>query len=182
MKIYTKTGDGGETSLGGGKRVSKADAAIECVGTLDELNAWLGLMACQKIGENWQKLFREVQGKIFIIGSIVSDCANNKIKENYNIQNIDVETLEQLIDNITEGLPHLEHFILPGEDKVVSSCHITRAVCRRAERKLVAVNDLIDIDNVVIEYLNRLSDFLFTLARKISQDRGVEESEWKLEN
>lgn len=181
MKIYTKTGDQGETSLGKGRRVSKADPVIECLGSLDELNAYLGWLADSKITAARTRELKEIQRRIFVIGSLVADCATKKLKENYNIALADVTNLELMIDQLTAELEPLEHFILPGGHVVVSRCHLARAVCRRAERRLVAVAGEIGLAKVVLEYLNRLSDYLFTLARWLAKQQQIDESEWRVD-
>ncbi len=177
MKIYTKTGDAGETSLLGGRRVSKADIKIDAYGTVDELNSWIGLIADQRITEDLQEFLRNIQNRLFVIGSLLA--SNREIKELQNIEDADIVDLEKAIDVESANLPELKNFILPGGSTIVSYCHITRAVCRRAERIVVALTEYQQVDDVVLKYLNRLSDYLFVLARKIAKNENVEEIEWK---
>ncbi|MBB5638822.1 cob(I)alamin adenosyltransferase [Pedobacter cryoconitis] len=178
MKIYTKTGDKGQTSLIGGTRVPKFHLRIECYGTVDELNSYIGLIQCQDIDPHAQQVLKEVQDRLFTIGaSLAADPEKSKMKiPDLNLA--DISLLEQEMDKMNEILPELKHFVLPGGDTVVSYCHIARCICRRAERLTVnlAVGSFVD-DKVTI-YLNRLSDYLFVLARKLGFDKKTDESIW----
>lgn len=179
MKIYTKTGDQGTTSLFGGKRVSKADLRIETYGTIDELNSWMGLIRDQPVNQNRKNFLAEIQDRLFTIGSILAtEPGKTKVKTPMLTEN-DVLLLEKEIDLMEEELPTMKNFILPGGHQSVSFCHVTRTVCRRAERFTIALHQTEPIDVLVIKYLNRLSDYLFVLARKMSQELGAEEIPWK---
>lgn len=178
-KIYTKTGDKGETSLIGGTRVPKYHDRIEAYGTVDELIAYIGLIRDQNIHKDIQKVLIEVQDRLMTCASILAtDCDNCEVKipEMYNS---DIEMLEQAIDSMNEEIPPLTSFILPGGHPVVSYCHIARNVCRRSERLAIKVQDQFKKSEKVIQYLNRLSDYLFVLSRKLSVDLNAKETAWK---
>ncbi len=178
MKIYTKTGDKGFTSLIGGTRVPKHHLRIESYGTVDELNSYIGLIRDQKIEEKEILILKEIQDRLFTIGStLAADPEKSKMKiPDLHLE--DIELLEKEIDEINEILPALRHFILPGGDVAVSYCHIARCVCRRAERIVVHLSEESFVEEKVMIYLNRLSDYLFTLARKITHDLKKQENEW----
>jgi cob(I)alamin adenosyltransferase len=185
MKIYTKTGDKGYTSLIGGKRVQKFDLRIESYGTIDELNSYIGLIADQDISTGYKAVLKEIQDRLFTIGSsLASDpqkIENKQTKKRVYIPDIipgDIELLEKEIDAITAILPELRHFILPGGNTTVSFCHIARCVCRRAERSVVHLAVDSFVDEKVIVYINRLSDYLFVLARKLCFDNKIPENQW----
>ncbi|MCG1036648.1 cob(I)yrinic acid a,c-diamide adenosyltransferase [Polaribacter sargassicola] len=185
MKIYTKTGDKGLTSLYGGTRVKKYNLRIETYGTIDELNSYLGLIKDQEIDESIKKTILKIQNDLFTLGAILATPTEKEIlkngKERLNIPKIDTESisvLEEKIDKMEQELPKMTHFILPGGHQTVSFCHLARCICRRAERLSVKLNDLETINDTIIIYLNRLSDFLFVLARKLSKDLSVEEIKW----
>ncbi len=179
MKIYTKTGDIGETSLYGGKRVLKSDLQIESYGTIDELNSWIGLI--RDVNENEKKWLKNIQDSLFSIGAFLA-ADREKLKEQPSaITESDIELLETWIDQMTWHLSPLKNFILPGGHVYVSYCHLGRTVCRRAERLIVALNANGYDYFMVIKYINRLSDFLFTLSRKMAVDLKVEEINWKSE-
>ncbi len=185
MKIYTKTGDKGTTSLFGGTRVPKHHIRIESYGTVDELNSHLGLIRDQHINQHYKDLIIRIQDRLFTIGSILAtDPEKNLLKngkERLNIPKIsseDIELLEQEIDSMNDALPPMTHFVLPGGHQTVSFCHIARCVCRRAERLATALNEISHIDSLSLIYLNRLSDYLFVLARKLSQDLQAIEIKW----
>lgn len=178
MKIYTKGGDKGKTSLLGGKRVSKSDMRIEAYGTVDELNANIGLLKDYDISDNSKVSLLKIQHDLFKIGSILA-CEVDPDQYNLSrIQDSDITEIETIIDQMEKELPVLKNFILPGGDLAVSQCHIVRCVCRRAERYIVLLGEEEEIDDVIIRYLNRLSDFLFVLARKIGHDKGINEINW----
>lgn len=178
MKIYTKTGDKGQTSLIGGTRVPKHHVRIESYGTVDELNAYIGLIRDQQISEHQRKILKEIQDRLFTIGSILaSDPEKSKMKIP-DLHQTDIELLEQEIDAMNEELPELRHFILPGGSNAVSFCHVARCVCRRAERICVQLSEESKVDEQVIVYLNRLSDYLFVLARKLCFDQDIPENQW----
>ena len=185
MKIYTKTGDTGTTSLYGGTRVKKYNLRIESYGTVDELNSYIGLIKDQEISDTNKNSLLKIQNELFTLGSMLATPPEKETlkngKERLNIPKIDesaVLFLENEIDRMDAALPQMTHFILPGGHQAVSFCHVARCVCRRAERLSVALNDQETINNDIIKYLNRLSDYLFTLARKLSNDLSVEEIKW----
>ncbi|MGB8705135.1 MAG: cob(I)yrinic acid a,c-diamide adenosyltransferase [Gillisia sp.] len=185
MKIYTKTGDKGTTSTFGGTRVAKHNIRIDSYGTLDELNAHIGLVKDQKIDPELQKILMEIQQKLFTIGSILATEPEKAVlksgKKRLDIPEIsekDIQLLEQEMDRMNESLPEMTHFILPGGHQTVSFCHIARCVCRRAERLATALYEVSPFSEFVLQYLNRLSDYLFVLARKLSQDLGANEVKW----
>ncbi|PJA06854.1 MAG: ATP:cob(I)alamin adenosyltransferase [Flavobacteriales bacterium CG_4_10_14_0_2_um_filter_32_8] len=179
MKIYTKTGDKGQTSLFGGKRVAKHHIRIDAYGTVDELNSYIGLIRDQEIAQESIKTLLEIQDRLFTMGSLLAtESGNNKVKIPLLI-NSDVTFLENEIDKMNEQLPEMKSFILPGGNITVSFCHIARCVCRRAERIVSQLSELEIVDEMIIIYLNRLSDYLFVLARKIAKDKGINETPWK---
>lgn len=178
MKIYTKTGDKGQTSLFGGKRVPKHHLRIESYGTVDELNSYIGLIRSQDIDENSKNILIEIQDRLFTIGStLATEPGNTKVKIP-KINDVDVEFLEKEIDKMNEVLPEMRSFVLPGGHTIVSYCHIARCVCRRAERIVSHLSELEEVNNIVLIYLNRLSDYLFVLSRKITLDKDVKEVPW----
>lgn len=181
MKIYTKTGDDGTTALFGGKRISKSDVRIESYGTVDELNSFIGLVRDQEVNMKRKSTLVVIQNRLFIIGSMLAaEPGNNKIKiPHLNIE--DVGFLEDEIDRMDTTLTPLRYFILPGGHVSVSFCHVARTVCRKAERLVIALNLQETIDPLIIQYLNRLSDYLFVLARVNAHELGVEETPWKPE-
>lgn len=181
IKIYTKTGDKGNTSLIGGTKVPKNDIRIETYGTVDELNSWIGLINDQLQDEEFRNELKEIQDRLFTIGSSLATDAEKAPKMKLpDLKDNDIEFLEKRIDLMTAALPPMKNFILPGGHITVSSIHIARCVCRRAER--LAVNMQLNglfVDKKVIQYLNRLSDYLFTVARFVAQKLGVQEIPWK---
>lgn len=181
IKIYTKTGDKGTTSLIGGTKVPKNDIRIETYGTIDELNSWIGLINDQLNDEEFKNELKEIQDRLFTIGSSLATDAEKETKMKLpDLHDSDIEFLEKRIDEMTAQLSPMKSFILPGGHVTVSSIHITRCVCRRSERLAVNMqqNELF-IDEKIIRYLNRLSDYLFTLARFAAKKLGVKEVEWK---
>ena len=178
MKIYTKTGDKGYTSLIGGTRVPKHHLRIEAYGTVDELNSYIGLVRDQEITGYDKEILKQIQDRLFTIGaSLAADPERSKmVIPDLNAE--DIELLEREMDKMNEQLPPLRHFILPGGDNTISFCHIARCVCRRAERLSVHLAEESKVDEKVNIYLNRLSDYLFTLARKVARDRNVTENKW----
>lgn len=178
MKVYTKTGDLGETSLLGGTRVSKAELQIESYGTVDELNSYIGLVRDQIQDELLFAELIEIQDRLFTIGShLANDKKKSKIKLP-PIQDEDITRLENEIDKMDNELPPMQAFILPGGNTTVSFTHIARCVCRRAERQVIRLNQTWSVDPIIIKYLNRLSDYIFVLGRKLSKDLGANEIEW----
>lgn len=177
MKIYTKTGDKGKTSLFGGKRLAKDHDRIEAYGTVDELNSQLGLIRDSIEQEAIRSLIKTIQNRLFTIGSnLASDPDKELITP--DIFESDIEALEQAIDQMNTELPELKNFILPGGHPVVSYCHLARCICRRAERRVVTLAQQEKVEEIIIRYLNRLSDYLFVLSRKLGQNLGVEEVVW----
>lgn len=178
MKIYTKTGDLGETSLFGGKRVKKFDLRIDAYGTSDELNSWIGLIRDQAIDDSYKNTLISIQDRIFTLGAqLAADPEKPKLKMP-KIEEQDIFYLEKCIDEMDETLPQMTHFTLPGGNTVVSYCHIARCVCRRCERLVIELSEQAVIPPTIIQYLNRLSDYLFVLGRKIGQDLKAEEQYW----
>ena len=185
MKIYTKTGDQGTTALFGGTRVPKHHIRIESYGTIDELNSHLGLIRDQDIHEDYKNVIINIQELLFTIGAILATDPKKAIlkngKKRLNIEKIsikDIEHLEQEMDLMNENLAPMTHFVLPGGHQTVSFCHIARCVCRRAERLASALNELEPFEPNALIYLNRLSDYLFVLARKLTYDLQVNEIKW----
>lgn len=185
MKIYTKTGDQGTTALFGGTRVSKHHIRIESYGTVDELNAYIGMIRDQEIPVLEKQALVVIQHNLFTVGAILATDPQKALlkngKERLNIPKITLDTLEFLeseIDRMDKLLPAMTHFILPGGHTTVSFCHIARCVCRRAERLSVQLNEEEPVEAEVLMYLNRLSDFLFVLARKLTLDLQAEEIKW----
>lgn len=180
MKIYTKTGDDGSTALIGGKRIKKHHIRIESYGTVDELNSWLGLIRDQKIDEPLREDLLHIQNRLFVIGAVLASAPTKKESRTTlpELESSDIEWLENRIDALAENLTPMTHFILPGGHTVVSYCHIARTICRRAERISTQVYEKEPFDRLVLIFLNRLSDYLFVLARKLSQNFEVEEIKW----
>lgn len=179
MKIYTKTGDAGKTSLIGGTRVAKSDSRINAYGTVDELNAYIGLLRDQPVNAQRKDLLKEIQDRLFTIGSSLAADPN---KSNLKVPDLlasDVELLEKEIDAMNEKLEPLRAFVLPGGHQSVSFAHISRTVCRRAERLVVELSAHDFVADLVAIYLNRLSDYLFVLSRAMAQELGAEEVTWK---
>ena len=179
MKIYTKKGDKGKTQLLGGSMVDKNHIKLECYGTIDELNSFIGNIYDQEISVFHKEILFIIQNQLFNLGSIISfDGKKDKIQlPNITTQNI--KMIEKAIDKMEEELPILKAFILPSGHPIASKCHIARTVCRRAERNLVALNQEEQVDNLHIQYLNRLSDYLFVLARAIVKENNAQECEWQ---
>ena len=178
MKIYTKTGDEGLTSLIGGTRVPKYDLRIESYGTVDELNSYIGMIRDHDIHTDQKDTLKEIQDRLFTIGAaLASDPEKSKMKIP-DLHLSDITFLESQIDEMNLVLPELKHFILPGGSPVVSFCHVSRCVCRRAERIIVHLKEESFVDEKVIIYLNRLSDYLFVLARKLCHDSNISENQW----
>lgn len=186
MKIYTKTGDEGKTSLFGGKRVEKYNLRIEAYGTVDELNSHLGLVRDQIDDKALHADLVRIQSKLFTLGAMLATPPDKeKLKNGSDRLTIDkieaseIEFLEKSIDKMNSQLEPMTHFILPGGHTTVSFCHISRCVCRRAERITVDLADKEAVNPHILIYLNRLSDYLFVLARKLTKEYHVEEIPWK---
>lgn len=179
-KIYTKTGDKGETSLIGGSRVPKYHDRIEAYGTVDELNSYLGLIRDQNIGDKLKKKLCRIQECLFIIESSLATDTNVIIdKKLPQIIEEDIQLLETEIDQMNETLPELTNFVLPGGNILSSYSHIARTVCRRSERVVLKLSIKHKVKDLDLKYLNRLSDYLFVLARKFVYDNNDLEIEWK---
>lgn len=179
MKIYTKTGDTGETSLIGGKRVSKAELRIRAYGTVDELNAYVGLLRDQPVNKSRASILTEIQDRLFTMGSLLASPEPSASIALPQLSEQDVSWLEIEIDKMDKTLPPMRSFVLPGGHESVSFGHITRTVCRRAEREVVLLSDTEPVDPLIIKYLNRLSDFLFVLCRKMAAELKINETPWK---
>lgn len=182
MKIYTKTGDRGQTSLANGKRVKKTDLRLECYGTADELNSWVGLLRARTDNEYTEQL-NAIQNLLFNLGALLADAQGNDW-----ITQKDVTNLELWIDQMQEVLEPLKAFILPGGNETIATCHLCRTVTRRLERLMVALYDNDDVNQndtnnkqseICLQWVNRLSDFWFILARKIAQDNKISIFLWK---
>jgi len=179
FKIYTKTGDKGETSLIGGTRVPKYHPRIEAYGTVDELNSYLGLIRDHDIDEDLKEMLLEIQDRLFTLESQLAHDPETKLTRPLpRIEEADILKLEQAIDQMNEGLDPLRSFILPGGQIVSSHCHVARCICRRAERITIRLSEVHPVEALNIKYLNRLSDYLFVLARKISKDFDATETPW----
>ena len=179
MKIYTKKGDTGQTSLLGGTRVEKHHDRIEAYGTVDELNSYIGLIRDQEISQDLKTALIKIQNDLFTIGSILaSDPEKSKVKIP-EISQEDITLLEKSMDLWTDELPEMRSFILPGGHPTVSHIHVARCICRRAERATNRLDSGIPTSAIALKYLNRLSDYLFMLARKVGADLNAEEIPWK---
>jgi cob(I)alamin adenosyltransferase len=181
IKIYTKTGDKGTTSLIGGTKVSKAHIRIESYGTVDELNSWIGMVSDQFKHKHSKKILKEIQDRLFTIGSSLACDPEKETKMKIpDLHEADIELLEKEIDRMNEKLPEMRSFILPGGHLAVSSAHVARCVCRRAERLCVTLQEQnMFVEPLVVKYLNRLSDYLFVLARFIGMRLKAKEIPWK---
>ena len=179
LKIYTKTGDTGTTSLIGGTRVPKHHIRIEAYGTVDELNSHIGLLRDSEIDLHSKEILIEIQDRLFTIGSLLAaDPEKSKMKLPQIIQS-DISLLETEIDAMEATLEPMKSFVLPGGHATVSTCHIARCVCRRAERCITHLNEISPADPLIEIYMNRLSDYLFVLSRKLSKDLKATETPWK---
>jgi cob(I)alamin adenosyltransferase len=181
MKIYTKTGDNGSTSLFGGDRLYKNNPRVDAYGDLDELNSFIGLLAdgiFEDEDADTYSLLLSIQDQLFVIGSHLATVDEKYVAKLPSISEDDITLLESSIDLYNETLPAMTHFVLPGGDITASYCHVARTVCRRAERAIVGLSQTDTIDPIFIKYLNRLSDYLFVLSRKIIADKEKEERLW----
>ncbi|MBK7410781.1 MAG: cob(I)yrinic acid a,c-diamide adenosyltransferase [Saprospirales bacterium] len=177
-KIYTRTGDLGQTALFGGRRVSKGYLRIDAYGTVDELNSYVGLVRDHLSEETIRTVLKTIQDRLFTIGAnLAADPEKDLPKPDLFVS--DIELLESEMDRMDETLPELRNFILPGGHPTISFCHVARCVCRRAERLVVVLADGEPVDPIIIQYLNRLSDYLFILSRRIAADLGAAEITWK---
>jgi cob(I)alamin adenosyltransferase len=179
MRIYTKTGDDGTSGLIGGTRVEKFDLRLESYGTVDELNSWIGLIRSQPIDPVTRDLLLAVQNKLFVIGArLATDLSKTDLSARLPLDPEDITGLEREMDRMLDQLPPMEHFVLPGGSNTVSFCHLARTVCRRAERRVCQLAKEVYIPSELIRYLNRLSDYLFVLSRKMAEDENVDEVQW----
>jgi len=181
LKIYTRTGDAGETSLFGGTRVGKDDPRVDAYGEVDELNAWLGLVLAAGPGADLNDALVHIQRDLFALGARLADPADRleaspSRATKTALGDDDVVRLEQTIDRLEAGLPPLRAFILPGGASAGAALHVARTICRRAERRMVSLQP--PVDAVLLRYVNRLSDLLFVMARAANQRSGVPETEW----
>ncbi|HWR99278.1 MAG TPA: cob(I)yrinic acid a,c-diamide adenosyltransferase [Prolixibacteraceae bacterium] len=179
MRVYTKTGDDGTSGLIGGTRVEKYDLRLESYGTVDELNSWVGLIRSQPIDEITLGILLSVQNNLFVIGArLATDLSKTDLAARLPLNLVEITNLEKEMDRILDQLPPMEHFVLPGGSNTISYCHIARTVCRRAERRVCQLAKEIHIPTELIKYLNRLSDYLFVLSRKLAVDEQVDEVQW----
>ena len=185
MKVYTKTGDKGTTALFGGTRVPKDHIRIESYGTVDELNSYIGLIRDQEMNQHYKTILIEIQDRLFTVGAILATPPEKEVMKNGELRlqklgiiESDIELLENEIDTMEDSLPQMTHFVLPGGHTTVSYCHIARCVCRRAERLAVHLSHDEPVVDIAIKYLNRLSDYLFVLARKLTSDLNADEVQW----
>lgn len=179
MKIYTRTGDDGTTGLIGGSRVKKYTLRLEAYGTIDELNSYIGVVRTMQTDGHIDNILERIQHKLFVIGgNLASDDSLPIIKQQLPCKVEDIELLEKEMDDMTAVLPQLSNFILPGGCQASAFCHVARTVCRRAERLIVELSEKSDVDTNLIKYVNRLSDYLFVLSRKIAMDLNAAEILW----
>ena len=178
MKIYTRTGDAGQTSLFDGTRVSKSDPRVDAYGEVDELNAWLGLSRAQSLDPDLDEALIIIQKDLFALGAKLADPASRIASRvtKATVEDDDVARLEALIDKLEEELPPLSRFILAGGSEAGAALHVARAVCRRAERRMMSLEPA--PDGILIRYINRLSDLLFVMARVVNRRAAIPEVEW----
>ena len=177
FRIYTKTGDHGETALFGGRRVPKNHWRVEAYGTVDELNSFIGLLCDALENKPLQDMLQEIQHRLFSIGAHLASDPEQPLPSP-DLRPGDIHLLESAMDRMDEQLPPLRNFILPGGHPTVSLCHVCRTVCRRAERLAVGLQQHEPVDEQVLQYLNRLSDYFFMLSRQLAFDAGVAEIAW----
>ncbi|MFV0290149.1 MAG: cob(I)yrinic acid a,c-diamide adenosyltransferase [Mangrovibacterium sp.] len=178
-KLYTKTGDDGTTGLIGGARVKKFDMRLEAYGTIDELNSAIGVLAASVSENHDLQVLNNIQNLLFVIGShLASDESAHELKRELPCSDDDVKQLESEIDAISILLPPLNHFILPGGSLAAAQAHMARTICRRAERRIVEMSELISVENNLLIYVNRLSDYLFAFSRKLNQESNQSEVFW----
>jgi cob(I)alamin adenosyltransferase len=178
MKIYTLTGDDGTTSLAGGKRVPKHCLRVEAYGSVDELITWIGLLRSHKENDSRKKILLYIQDQLMRCAAVLSQDPDGKQPASVEPDSDCIKTVENEIDRLESELPVLKSFILPGGNVIVSHCHIARCVCRRAERSVLRLNEVEYTPDIVLKFLNRLSDFLFVLSRKLSLELDNEEIKW----
>ncbi len=178
MKIYTKKGDSGHTSLIDGQIVNKHNLSVDAYGTVDELNSFLGLLKDYIKDETIKDILNNIQPKLFSIGSILASGKNQDILEKVKIEKKDVKYIEFHIDSMNNELPELKNFIIPGGHKISSYSHVCRSICRRAERRISELNNEQSVDPNILSYINRLSDFFFVLSRYLMYSDKIEETRW----
>tara|TARA_B100000927_G_scaffold56455_1_gene43288 strand:+ start:914 stop:1450 length:537 start_codon:yes stop_codon:yes gene_type:complete len=178
MKIYTKKGDSGHTSLIDGQIVNKHNLSVDAYGTVDELNSFLGLLKDYIKDETIKDILNNIQPKLFSIGSILASGKNQDILEKVKIEKKDVKYIEFHIDSMNNELPELKNFIIPGGHKISSYSHVCRSICRRAERRISELNNEQSVDPIILSYINRLSDFFFVLSRYLMYSDKIEETRW----
>lgn len=178
MKIYTRKGDSGQTSLIDGDVVNKHNLSVDAYGTIDELNSFLGLLKDYIKDDKIKDILNKIQIKLFSIGSILASGKNKNISEKVKIEKKDVEYIELEIDRLNKDLPELKNFVIPGGHKTSSYSHVCRSICRRAERKISELNNKSSVDSNILAYVNRLSDFFFVLSRFLKHSDNVSESHW----
>lgn len=178
-KVYTKTGDNGTTSLVGGVRISKSDERLEAYGTVDELNSFLGLLDTQVTDEQIRATITRIQSNLFNVGThLATDQSQTPLYESAKLRDGEIEFLEQQIDRIMQELPGREGFVLPGGCHSAALAHVCRTVCRRAERRAITLSEKAAVGSEIIQYLNRLSDYLFVLSKKLNFIEGTPEKKW----
>ena len=178
--VYTRTGDKGTTSLVGGQRVSKADVRLESYGTVDELNSHIGLLISLLSNEHDIEVLTHVQNLLFVVGSnLATDQSNTELRKASVVHPESIADLEHEIDQIDSALPPLKAFVLPGGCQASAQCHVCRTVCRRAERRILALGEQAEVQPELLQFVNRLSDYLFVLARKINIDEKKSEIFWQ---
>jgi cob(I)alamin adenosyltransferase len=178
MRVYTRTGDKGETSLASGTRISKDHPRLEAYGTIDELNAHLGIIQADFPDPVEKERLTAIQNRIFVVSSTLAVDDPVFLERLPKILEEDILDLEKAMDIMLDQMPPLRNFILPAGHVLVAQCHVARTVCRRAERLMIRVSREVDVDSMLIKYVNRLSDYLFVLARKASYDMKVGETIW----
>jgi cob(I)alamin adenosyltransferase len=179
MKIYTKSGDQGETSLFGGERVKKHHLSIQAYGTIDELNSWCGLVKDHLFSSNQKQQLLSIQDTLFVIGSHLASNGDEKLISKLPlVSESAISFLENSIDEMDEDLPQMKNFILPGGHFLSSYCHLSRCVCRRAERLIIELNESLSVNPIIVKYLNRLSDYFFTLSRHVLLQNDIKEQPW----
>lgn len=178
-RTYTKTGDKGTTGLIGGTRVKKNSLRLEAYGTVDELNSYIGLIRSHDIDTHLQEVLLKIEHRLFTVGGrLATDDSKLKKDSPLSISSSDIELLENEIDIMEDALPQQTHFVLPGGDKCNAFCHVARTVCRRAERRILDLKEEIEIDANILKYINRLSDYLFVVSRKVIVDQKKDEIKW----
>ena len=180
MKIYTRTGDDGTTSLSGGRRVPKFDIQVEAYGSVDELIAWIGLLRDNQKDNERKEFLVYIQDQLMRSAAALATDQSNPGKRNILPEEASIQKMESEIDKMESGLKPLSSFILPGGNTLVSYCHIARCVCRRAERNVLRLNESVKMPEIILRFLNRLSDYLFVLSRKISSELDNEEIKWRI--